>query len=439
MQEAKSDPTYGGRFTKGAKAWAVFPADYKPHEYTLSGRVRASKCSATSCSLSPRAGVTVVARGPGRGQAVTGSDGRYAMKLKEGGYSVALSGIKGDPRTASVSLEHNTGGVDFTMCGTERTTSSAASLCGTFTLSGHLKNSAGLGVEVFVFSVHGTTTDGTKVTKRLSTDHHGAYDVTLPGGEYQVDISLGAEPGRWSGSVGHFVTLERDTSGFDGETGSECNGNPVTRLGTPKNDTIRILPGLEAAPKVSVVSGTGTDVVDASLVSQPISVCAAGAGSVIRAGNQPAWIQLGDGTTSAKPGSPSLSSTGSITVGNGNDSVLYVAPGNVTIRAGSGDDSISVAGPGKHDITVGAGTLVNSAPGRDKIDVGGGDDRVTFPKLTNTFIVTVRRSRGGTSPVVTGATPMTSGTHGSITEYQPDGGKPVTVSSPKGDFEITTP
>ena len=294
-------------------------------------------------------------------------------------------------------------------------------------------------MEEFVFTVHGTTTDGTKASRRLSTDHHGAYEVTLQGGEYEVDTSSGAESGRWSGSVGHFVTLERDTSGIDGQTGSECNGVPVTRLGTPKNDTIRIIPGLEAAPKVSVISGTGTDVVDASLASQPIFVGAVGAGSVIRTGNQPTWIQLGDGTPTAKPGSPTLSSTGSITVGNGKDTVLYIAPGNVTIRAGSGDDSITVAGPGRHDITVGAGALTDSAPGRDAIDAEGGNDRVTFPKLTNAFIVNVRKSKGGTSPLVTGATPMTSGTHGAVTEYQPDAGKPVTVASPNGDFEITTP
>ena len=103
------DPTEGGRFSKGAKAWAVFPPNYKPPECTLSGRVRASKCSETSCTLSPRAGVYRRCPRPRRrpdGHA--GGDGRYTMKLKEGSYSVALSGIEGDPRAGPPSRSSTT-------------------------------------------------------------------------------------------------------------------------------------------------------------------------------------------------------------------------------------------------------------------------------------------------------------------------------------------
>lgn len=96
--------------------------------HDLAGAVLAQKCSKSSCSRRPRAGVTVLAKAQDSGattRATTGHDGHYRMKLDEGIYDVSLSHVKGMPAKRRVSLTKSVKGVDFRTCASGGTHASA--------------------------------------------------------------------------------------------------------------------------------------------------------------------------------------------------------------------------------------------------------------------------------------------------------------------------
>lgn len=111
------------------KAVAIVP---KPPQATLSGKIVRQKCSARSCSRRPASGVTVVAKPVGDGSpghAVTGKNGRYRMRLKQGQYLVTPVRVRSLPAKARVSLNRDVSGVDFHTCGGARRAAAAAFLC----------------------------------------------------------------------------------------------------------------------------------------------------------------------------------------------------------------------------------------------------------------------------------------------------------------------
>ena len=118
-----SDPTENGRFSKGAKAWAIFPpgkapAAKKPRKHTISGTVVSVGCADGPC---PLAGVTVTAAGSGAGgSAQTDAGGAYSIKVDDGRYSVTptLRDSAFDPpsRPGVVVNGGDVGNVDFETC-----------------------------------------------------------------------------------------------------------------------------------------------------------------------------------------------------------------------------------------------------------------------------------------------------------------------------------
>jgi hypothetical protein len=124
-----SDPTEGGRFNKGAKAWAVVSAKAKG---TVAGRVVEMNCGGTTaCVPKGLAGVKVHATsGPG-GSAVGTSDatGHFSIDVEEGTWTVAptLSGreFTPDEDTVKVKAGATAGGLEFRTCAIHRTTQSA--------------------------------------------------------------------------------------------------------------------------------------------------------------------------------------------------------------------------------------------------------------------------------------------------------------------------
>jgi hypothetical protein len=80
-----NDPTEGGRFSKGAKAWAVFPLTNE--KFTISGIVIDERTS----EHKRLQGVGIKLSGPKGGEEVTGADGTYSFDaLPEGSYELSV-------------------------------------------------------------------------------------------------------------------------------------------------------------------------------------------------------------------------------------------------------------------------------------------------------------------------------------------------------------
>jgi hypothetical protein len=118
-QNGGGDPTEGGRFSKGAKAVAMFPLD----THFISGHVFVG-CPGHTCG--PRKGVpgvTIKAHRPGSkkaASATTWSNGAYELAIhKKGTWTVTPSGLDAlyKPRKRTVDLNGNRSGVDFSACG----------------------------------------------------------------------------------------------------------------------------------------------------------------------------------------------------------------------------------------------------------------------------------------------------------------------------------
>jgi hypothetical protein len=111
------DPSGGGRFSRGAKAWALF----KKPVYKVSGTVRRSCLG--GCSLHRElAGVTISAKrkGGGSASAVTGSDGKYQLAIpRKGDWTFTPSGpkLRFKPRFRKYTISADKSGVDFSGCG----------------------------------------------------------------------------------------------------------------------------------------------------------------------------------------------------------------------------------------------------------------------------------------------------------------------------------
>jgi len=108
-----TDATEGGRFSKGATAYAIFD---KPI-IKVSGTVK-RRCAAGCAAHGSIAGVELTARrkSGGSASAVTGSDGTYQMALpKKGSWTFTPSGfgLKYDPPTQTIDIQRDRPGVDF--------------------------------------------------------------------------------------------------------------------------------------------------------------------------------------------------------------------------------------------------------------------------------------------------------------------------------------
>ncbi len=124
-----------GTATQGWTFVAVPPKGQKAPEpektYSISGRVRESRCGASACTLVGLAGVTVSASGPGGPvQATTNSAGAYTLPDLKPGIWTVLPGAAGKTfspgRTPVLVREQDIADVDFQTCGGVRTTQARA-------------------------------------------------------------------------------------------------------------------------------------------------------------------------------------------------------------------------------------------------------------------------------------------------------------------------
>jgi hypothetical protein len=126
------DPTEGGRFSKGAKAFAVFPAGKKARRVHISGTVEEISCSEAGCTHKGLDGVSVSAAGAAGGSATTGDGGHYSIEVKQGLYRVtpSLSGREFEPVSSEVTAGKSGASASFVTCAATRTTQSASAAAG---------------------------------------------------------------------------------------------------------------------------------------------------------------------------------------------------------------------------------------------------------------------------------------------------------------------
>ncbi|HEX4520591.1 MAG TPA: SGNH/GDSL hydrolase family protein [Gaiellaceae bacterium] len=143
-KEAKLDPTYGGRFSKGVKAWAVFPPGYKEKPNRITGRLYRLVCNeqGTCDKRAPFGRFEVKAVGAGKSvTTMTKADGSYELSpITEGTWRVEPTLPRDSQRSYPSALSVSTSGhsdtefpgKDFNVCDTDPPPNEAAGCVPTF-------------------------------------------------------------------------------------------------------------------------------------------------------------------------------------------------------------------------------------------------------------------------------------------------------------------
>ncbi len=376
-----TDATEGGRFSKGATAYAIFD---KPI-VKLSGTV-IKQCGCSPPERLP--GVSVVAKGAHGSSAVTGSDGTYEMAVQKGTYTVtpSLKGFGFAPPSRKVTVNGDVKGVDFRGCdGSGPPPATGRLLTGAWAIplpsfclgkvDGDLLNRAGGGIVGFPVVIRGRTKAGQTVSETAVTDHSGHYEIHLADGKYTIDLSHSALNNLWRPSDKRTVTLAGGEAGGNFVTSATCGGGgggtvtDVTRLGTSGRDVITV--GLLDTGPVVAILGDGND--------------------VFRDTRTQAFVCTGDGNDEVTLGGgddavDNSSGDDTVTLGAGND-IFRGSGGNETVDGGPGNDDINtfdgndkiLGGDGDDNILAGAGNdVVDAGPGKDTVDGYTGNDRLTL-------------------------------------------------------------